>query len=276
MSAVLDRRFPGGDDGYINLSPDGKWIIDRSSRMGCQDNPCVSVFSIDGTVGRKVRGGTVNADAFAAVGNGGNIVVYPERNDDGSREDLKVSRLVGSTWSAPRTITSRSPGPINTSPAISTDGRRVVHDCGRVREPSEGSISICESRTDGSGTTNARPRDAEAQEPGPSVSVPAPPGLPGERGIVFEANWAPHGESLWFVPPRSKAPRKMRGATGNNVAPCGLPDGRVGQPRPHAARRIRRPRADDRLDDQTRAHVRPPPIRGRPRRGDRLRAVTRR
>jgi hypothetical protein len=228
ISAALDRRFPGGGDQFLNQSPDGRWLVIQSQRFGCSDNPCLAVVSSNLRSGRAVRGGTANVQGFSAVGNGGRVVVYPAQSR-GNRVDLFVTRRRGRGWTTPRNVTGRSPQRVHGHPAISADSRRVLHDCGPANDPSAGVLSICESRLNGGGT-RVRVRPTEGRRP------PEGPFGPGSLhhadylgrggGLVFESQWCCKGESIWFKR-GGRRPRNVRGASGNNVAPCGLPDGRV-------------------------------------------------
>ncbi len=229
VSAGLDRRFPGGGDQFLNQSPDGKALVLQSERFGCGGYPCLAVVSSNLRAGKAVRGGTVHVEGFSAVGNGGRVVVYPARSSD-DRIDLFVSRKTGGAWSKPRNVTKGSPIKVHTHPAISEDSKRVLHDCGDAGDPSMGTISVCESRLDGKGTRiRMRPSDGrKPQDPafGPG-SLHHGDYLGRGKGLVFESQWCCEGESIWWLPKGKRAPKHVRSAGGNIVAPCGLPDGRV-------------------------------------------------
>jgi len=227
VSAGLDRRFSGGGDQFLNQSPDGKSLILQSERFGCAGNPCLAVVSSNLQSGQAVTGAT--AEGFSAVGNGGRVVVYPAQSD-GGRIDLFVSRRSGGGWSAPRNITAKSSKKAHVHPAISTDSKRVLHDCGNAPDPSSGTLSICETRLDGKGTrvrvapsAGRKPQDTNF---GPG-SLHHGDYLGRGKGLVFESQWCCEGESIWWLPKGKRKPKHVRGASANNVAPCGLPDGRV-------------------------------------------------
>jgi hypothetical protein len=229
VSAGLDRRFAGGGDQFLNQSPDGKWLVLQSERFGCGGNPCLAVVSSDLRKGQAVARGTVHVESFSAVGNGGRVVVYPAQSGD-DRIDLFVSRRTRSGWSRPRNVTARSPMKVHGHPAISTDSKRVLHDCGNAPDPSAGTLSLCESRLDGKGT-RVRVRPSDGRPPTDGVfgagSLHHGDYLGRGKGLVFESQWCCEGESIWWLPKGKGKPRHVRGATPNNVAPCGLPDGRV-------------------------------------------------
>ncbi len=229
VSAGLDRRFPGGGDQFLNQSPDGKALVLQSERFGCGGNPCLAVVSSNFKSGQAVRGGTVHVQGFSAVGNGGRVVVYPAQSS-GDRIDLFVSRKTRDGWSRPRNVTAKSSMPIHGHPAISADSKRVLHDCGDAPDPSAGTLSVCESRLDGRGT-RVRVRPTDGRKPVDGVfgdgSLHHGDYLGRGKGLVFESQWCCEGESIWWLPKGKRKPKHVRGASGNNVAPCGLPDGRV-------------------------------------------------
>ena len=229
VSAGLDRRFPGGGDQFLNQSPDGKALVLQSERFGCGGNPCLAVVASNLEDGEAVRRGTVHVQGFSAVGNGGRVVVYPARSSD-DRVDLFVSRRTRGGWSRPRNVTANSSMPIHGHPAISTDSTRVLHDCGDANDPSAGSLSVCESRLDGKGT-RVRVRPSDGRPPTDGVfgagSLHHADYLGRGKGLVFESQWCCKGESIWWLQRGKRKPRHVRGASSNNVAPCGLPDGRV-------------------------------------------------
>jgi len=227
VSAGLDRRFSGGGDQFLNQSPDGKSLIIQSERFGCAGNPCLAVVSSNLQSGSGLPGKT--AEGFSAVGNGGRVVIYPAQSN-GGRIDLFVTRRSGGGWSSPRNITAKSSKKAHVHPAISTDSKRVLHDCGNAPDPSSGTLSICETRLDGGGTrvrvgpsAGRKPQDPNF---GPG-SLHHGDYLGRGKGLVFESQWCCEGESIWWLPKGKPKPRHVRGASANNVAPCGLPDGRV-------------------------------------------------
>jgi hypothetical protein len=229
VSAGLDRRFPGGGDQFLNQSPDGKALVLQSERFGCAGNPCLAVVSSNLQDGQAVRGGTITVQGFSAVGNRGRVVVYPAQSE-GDRIDLFVTRRTGSGWSRPRNVTAKSSMPIHGHPAISEDSKRVLHDCGDAPDPSAGTLSVCESRLDGKGT-RVRVRPSDGRKPVDGVfgdgSLHHGDYLGRGKGLVFESQWCCEGESIWWLKKGTRKPKHVRGASANNVAPCGLPDGRV-------------------------------------------------
>jgi hypothetical protein len=229
VSAGLDRRFPGGGDQFLNQSPDGKALILLSERFGCAGNPCLAVVSSNLQKGEAVLPGAITVQGFSAVGNGGRVVVYPAQSSD-DRIDLFVSRKTRGRWSKPRNVTAKSSMPIHGHPAISEDSKRVLHDCGDANDPSAGTLSVCESRLDGKGTrVRVRPSAGRpAADPVFGVgSLHHGDYLGRGKGLVFESQWCCEGESIWWLPKGKRKPKHVRGASANNVAPCGLPDGRV-------------------------------------------------
>lgn len=229
VSAGLDRRFRGGGDQFLNQSPDGKSLVLQSERFGCGGNPCLAVVSSNLGDGQAVRRGTVHAEGISAVGDGGRIVVYPAQSA-GGRVDLFVSRRTRAGWSRRRNVTAKASQKVHGYPAISKDSKRVLHDCGDANDPSAGSLSVCESRLDGKGTrVRVRPSDGRRPADGAfgAGSLHHADYLGRGKGLVFESQWCCQGESIWWLQKGKRKPRHVRGASPNNVAPCGLPDGRV-------------------------------------------------
>lgn len=229
VTAVLDDRFPGGGDQFLNQSPDGESLIIQSQRFGCDLTPCLAVVSSDLQSGEAVADGTLTAEGFSAVGNGGRVVVYPAQSSDG-RFDLFVTRRTANGWSKPRNVTTKSPGQFNVHPAISKNSKKVLHDCGTAPDPSAGTLSLCESRLDGK-RTRVRVDPSDGRTPQDPVfgdgSLHHGDYLGGGKGLVFESQWCCEGESIWWLPKGKPKPKHVKGASPNNVAPCGLPDGRV-------------------------------------------------
>ena len=163
ISTKLDPLGTGSDE-FVNVSPDGDWLLVGSTRFGCND-PCVALVKRDVCTAQVVvaaDGTPVPANGTAAVASGGNLVVYPAEAQPHQRDLFVVKRTGPTTWSAPVNLTAKSPGTWNQRPAISDDGTKMVFDCGP--DPNSGAgTSLCVMGLDGNGLVATNPGDLGMQ-----------------------------------------------------------------------------------------------------------------
>jgi len=221
VSNALDG-ISSGQDGDINISPDGAWLTLLTTRFGCGGWECAVVLDIGLTSHSVIEtaGGTqIHPDDAVAVGSGGDVVVY---SGAGSHDrDLHVMHRSGNAWTEPVNITSSSPYAYNTQPAIAADGHAVLFDCSPVPYGGNGT-RICEVAIDGSGlSVRVDPANSPNGQAGQRVHSAdyAPDG-----SIVFEGEWG--AEQVWRLSPGASTPTLI-GDFGNDNSPCVLPGGWV-------------------------------------------------
>ncbi|MBN2005700.1 MAG: hypothetical protein JXA21_20250, partial [Anaerolineae bacterium] len=223
VSAALDALAAGTDDEWLNVSPDGAWLLVSTERFdaGCAGWACLTLVKHDFSAYEVVRAdGMLLHPAFSAVASGGALIVYPEEGGPHA-QDLWAVRCSGTAWSAPVLLTGDSPHAYNAQPALTSDGSKVVFDCGPVPYGQEGTV-ICEVNTDGSDFRVA----AQASDIGGSVqdALHHPDYAP-DGSIVFESDWG--GEKIWRIPAGTTTPQVITTNFTNDNSPCVLPDGRV-------------------------------------------------
>lgn len=221
LTHALDAISPG-DDGDVNLSPDGAWLSLITTRFGCAGWDCVVVVDVglsQPSVVQTSGGDQPHPDNAVAVSSGGDVVVYA---DAGSNErDLFVMRRSGSAWTAPVNITDISPFDYNTQPAIASDGQSVLFDCSPVPYGAEGT-QICEVGIDGTGFRVVV--DPSISPNGQSGSRAHSADYAPDGSIVFEGEWG--AEQIWRLAPGAGTPTLV-GDFGNDNTPCVLPGGWV-------------------------------------------------
>jgi Tol biopolymer transport system component len=218
VSQALNRLTKSrGTDDWINVSPDGRFLLISTSRFGCASiGSCLAVVSANLTSAApiEVRGSPIDPWAYGAVASGGRLVVYPGENGPHKIDLWAVSQKDGN-WGPPRVITGRSQFPYNQQPAISADGTKILFDCGPDAYASAGT-QICEvSNTGGAVSIVVR---------GGSKNALHHADFAPDGSIVFEGAW--QGEQIWKLRPGSKTPRKVQDVHDDN-SPCVLPDGRI-------------------------------------------------
>jgi PKD repeat protein len=208
----------------LNISPDGTWLIFETQNLdpACDGSYCLAVApSSNPASASLVRAPNLIQDSqgFPAISSDGNLIVYTA-NGGTHNFDLWAIRKTGSTWAAPVQITQTSTQNYNDQPAISSDGGKVLFDCGAVAF-GEGNTSICEIGTNGTGF---RVVVAPSNAPN-NITSKGPthhPDYLSDGSIAFDASWDADG--IW----------KILGSTiskvsqvNNNVAPCGLTNGKI-------------------------------------------------
>lgn len=224
VTSLLDAEYGAGTDGWLNISPDGRWLLLETERFGCDGWPCMARLSVDLSQTEVVQpGGSVaHADSFAAIAPGGATVVYPAT--DGPHDvDLYATTRGESGWSAPLLLTQNSSFPRNEQPAISGDGQTVLFNCKDLSAPDDD--SICEVGLDGTGfRVVATPDDAPAGVTTPGLGLHHPDYAP-DGSIVYEGDWG--GETLYRLAPGSSTPVAVNTQYNNDNSPCVLPNGAI-------------------------------------------------
>ncbi len=222
VSAALDRLSPGGRDEWLNTSPNGRWLLMGTERFGCGGWACLA--RVDATLHTgaaiSVSGRPLHPDAFGAISSDGRTVVYPQGGGPHVR-DLWVTRLIAGRWTTPVLITSASPQRYNMQPAISSDGRQVLFDCG-PGVPEVAGTAICSVSTRGGRVRLAiGPRDGPG---GTAHNLVHHAAFGASGAVVFEADW--RGEQIWRLSPGSRRPLLVSRVHDDN-SPCVLPDGKI-------------------------------------------------
>ncbi len=221
LSKELDEISPGADD-WVNLSPDGEWLLLSTERFGCEGWACLVAMHADLSLPVVVEspGAGIQHSDFAAIASSGAFVVFSM--NDGSREDLYRVERNGEGWGEPTVLSEDSPYLYNNYPAVTDDGERVVFSCGPTPY-SQGGTGICVVNSDG--TQYAR-LVAPTDGPGATEEHFARSGdFAPDSSVVFEADW--NGEQIWRVGATGAALAVVNDEYNNDNAPCVLPDGRI-------------------------------------------------
>jgi hypothetical protein len=230
VSARLDDLAPGTEDDWLNVSPDGAWLLVSTDRFdpACVGWPCLALLPPDLSDAESVQinGEPVHASSgFGAVASGGNLIIYADSGGPHFSDLWAISRDSNDgAWTGPVLISERSPYAWNAQPAISEDGTRVVFDCGDEPYGQDGT-AICDAATDGSDLIVClMPQNTPPGfDPGTALHHPdfAPDG-----SIVFESDWGGL-ERLWRWLPDEHRAVLITEQFGNDNSPCVLPDGRI-------------------------------------------------
>lgn len=225
LGPALDK-LSKGKDRYVNVAPDGSYLLLDTTRFGCEDWDCLVLVKPDLSEGTPVRSGDdlVHSDGPAAVGPGGALVVYSNKADTKHQRDLIAVSREGQSYGVPKVLTGASPFKYNVQPSVSKDGTRIVFDCGNEPYAGEGS-AVCEVSADGSGFRIV----LEPGKPGFPQKIKAchHPAYAPDGSIVVEIDKPPFGERVWRLPKTGGDPVLIGDAFSNDNSPCVMPDGRV-------------------------------------------------
>ncbi len=237
ITQQLDALGTIGEDDWLNISPDGSWLLMSTERFSpeCAGWSCLAVgpaadlalletlFYQEGDQLIPIRG------EFGAIASDGNTVIFPA-NDGPHDFDLWITQRVGDYWTPPVVLTAEATYPYHTYPAIAEDGSKIVFDCSKVPYSQE-TTGICEMNTDGTGYHIVlTPFDVPAGA-GVGTALHHPDYMPAQAdadccGIVFEADWD-NTERIWYLAPSAEEPVLLTDQFGNDNSPCVLPDGRI-------------------------------------------------
>ena len=239
VSRALDLMAPGSDDEFLNIAPDGAWLLLSSDRFDadCAGWPCLALLPADLSAAEVIRAGgeVVHSEGFAAVTSGGDLVVYPAAGGPHDMDLWAVSRT-GDGWTDPLLLTGASPYAFQGHPALADDGSRLVFHCGPVAYGLEGT-ALCEVGVSGA---DFRVVLTPAEGPGGNAqNALHHPDYAPNGDIVFEADW--NGEQIWRLPAGGGAPILVSTTFNNDNSPCALPDGRIASLWLDLAGRNRRP-----------------------------------
>jgi len=226
ISQALDQLSPGRGDRWLNISPDGEWLILETERFNpeCVEWACIAIVNADLSKGEAIiaNGELVHTEGFGAVSSGGNLVVFPF-GDGPHQVDLWAVNRKDETWEGPFLLTSESSHEFNHQPSISNDGSKVVFNCGQESYAGKGS-SICEVNMNG---TDFRVVLTPTNSPTgfPTTGALHNPDYAPDNSIVFEGDWG--SEQVWRLPPNGSEPVLVVSNFSNDNSPCVLPDGRI-------------------------------------------------
>jgi hypothetical protein len=226
VSAALDRLSPGKDD-YVNTSPNGEWLVVRTSRFGCGQSECLAIVSKNLCAAQVVfsEGVPISVDgAGVAVADDGSFLVLPGSDGPHGR-DLYVVRREKEQFGRPALLTAASGARFNQQPALSPDGSRVLFDCGPEPGPEAGT-EICEVGIDGKALRVVMTADGHGARAALHHADYGPDGT-----VAFEGSWNAGAEQVWSLrdAPEAPAPKLVceREPFYDDNSPCVLPDGRV-------------------------------------------------
>lgn len=221
LSSALDALSSGSDD-WVNISPDGIWLLLETERWSC--GGCLAVVKTDLSKGEPIESptlGVLYSSGYGAISSGGNRIVYPESTAQGI--GLFTTVKSGSTWEDPILITGDSDYDYNSHPAFSSDGSTVVFDCGDLPYADEGT-AICEIGVNGNGfKVLIKPEDGPG---GSATNALHSPDYAPNGSVVFESDWG-NNERTWRLPSAGGSPSAISDQFSNDNTPCVLPNGNI-------------------------------------------------
>jgi hypothetical protein len=222
-------KIPGagtGDDGWINCSPNGKWLLVSTGKFGFGDWAGLVIVNSEVSSYRLVLdddGEPIHPDGgFSAITNDGNTVIYP----NAGRTKLYAVTYNGTAWTKPVELTGNSSFQFHLMPAVSTDGTQVVFSCGSDTW-GQTDTSMCRANTNGTGFSVVLPNTANNGNT--NNTLYAPDFTPDDKSVVFEGQWSE--EQVWKFAlggsPASALNLSAVKESGNDNSPVVLPDGSI-------------------------------------------------
>jgi hypothetical protein len=203
LSRALDQiTGSDGSDASVALSPDGQWMVLRTNRFSANgDEYHLAVYSVNDLGGGTVVAldtGPVQPLGKSVIASGGDLIVF--ESDEGPHEsDLWAAVREEGIWSKVL-MTGDSTYEVNSSPAISDDGTKILFTGGTA----EGGQAILEVKTDGTGI-----RTVIAQDGGPEGSdagaVMGSADYAQNDSVIFTAGWN-GGSQLWKLHEGGESP----------------------------------------------------------------------
>lgn len=216
ISEDLDTLSPRAADIWLNISPDGRWLLMETERWGCTGWACLARVRADFSEGGLVLSGTevLHPEGFSAISSSGNLIVWVGQGCGTHARDLWLSQFSSGSWDSAFCLTQDATSTWNEQPAISADGGSVLFACDE---------NICGIDTSGN---NLHVEIMLGDEPGSgSWSQIRSPDFDMEGNIVFEGE--DNGEYVWRQDRLSCNMELINTDYSNDNSPCVLPDGLI-------------------------------------------------
>jgi len=217
--------YAGNNYGPINVSHNGMWYTFQSERFDsdCAGWHCLTVadsaFSNITSI-RDGNGSVIHNEGISMITNGGKAIVYS--SDAGTHtRDIFIVHKTGTTWTAPKMLSTISAYAYNINPRFSFDGSKVIFQAQSASYPGESIVIV-----DTNGTNYAEKINRTATVMGiVGCSEVNAPSFASDGSVFFEGLWG--GERIWHFPNAAVDPVLPDPSDGNDNSPVGLPDGRV-------------------------------------------------
>lgn len=225
LSDRLDALGAGNGDQYPAVSRNGEWMTLVTERFhpNCDGWGCVAIVNSDFTAVETplLGGSTIHPEGRTAISGDGNTLVY--FGDGPHQDDLYATQKSAGSWSTPILLTEASPHQYNKQPVLSSDGLRVLFDCGPGPYAQENN-GVCEVGIDGAGFRQIVDPDNNPLGGGSDFSARHGDFAP-DGSFVFEADW--DAEQIWRQDSLTSTPGRVFTAHSNDNSPCVLPNNNV-------------------------------------------------